>query len=89
MLLLTTLRKKAFENNEEKGESAVTSISSIFHNDLFPVKSKSEHMSNKFFILCQLQMLQTWASLKFSRLVKELTPYYTIPTFNDPEDEGV
>ena len=80
--------KKHLENIVLEAENAAARIFCISHNLFNPCQNKFHFLGSQLF--CHLQLLWVWAksSLNFFRLVKELTLYHTILTFDNPTQRG-
>ena len=66
--LLTTPRKKPFENIVEKGENADNQHFLLFPQCFLPYHKQKSLFKQSLF--CHLQMLSIWSSLKFCHLAK-------------------
>ena len=79
---------KTIENTVGKGEIAHYSQFLLFPQCFQKTCTACRHVKTRALLgegYCHLQFVSIWTSRKFNRL---LTPYHTIPTFNDPETEG-
>ena len=78
--LLTTRKKKAFENILGKGENAGNQHFLLFPKCFLPFPKQMLIFESH--LLCHLQMLSIWSSRSKNLLYgKELTLYHTIPVF--------
>ena len=78
--LLTTLQKKAFENIVETGENAGNHHFLLFQQCYLPFQEQISSFESH--LLCRLQMLLIWTSLKMCRLVNMLSYSYNVSAVN-------
>ena len=85
-MTLTTLKNKLFENIVEKGENDGTQNFHLFPQCFLPFQIQIPISESHFFLSSVNSFdLDQSKNLSFG---KELTLYYTIPTFNDPKGGG-
>ena len=78
--LFTILKKKAFKNIVEKGENAGNHHYFLFQQCYLPFQELISSFESH--LLCHLQMLLIWTSLKMCCLVNKLSCSYNVSAAN-------